>query len=333
MRQMNTILRPFVDICTQALELLIPVLAAYVLVAIKNASVNEGLEAEMIKATIPEDLETFQPLTFNDYLTALQAKRICLPSKRNATSTPYLVSGISPNFLSNTFDWQVPLVKCDSRSCKEPGQDASSTACEYNIIGVSGNGVRALDFVAWLGRKYPVLSQREKFPFDFDLFRSFQSSEEMDLYVQSPNYGQYPMNPKMAMGIIFEGDDPNVYNYTLRQNSTNFNSPENEARASILTSPNTKKMLDDFAKNDNSACALWVGAPNLGFLQQSCTGQYVYNGILAFERLVNDFIIDDSGASSTKNGGLFVSEAAVQFVPFPARSYRDSGFYATLGGK
>ena len=52
-----------------------------------------------------------------------------------------------------------------------------------------------------------------------------------------------------------------------------------------------------------------------------------YNGVLTFQRLVNDFILESSGASIA---GYQVAEGGVQFVPFPTRQYVQSGFYGQL---
>jgi len=54
-----------------------------------------------------------------------------------------------------------------------------------------------------------------------------------------------------------------------------------------------------------------------------------YNGVLTFQRLVNDFILVQTGAVDQ---GYQVAQAGVQFVPFPTRAYVESGFYGTLGG-
>ena len=65
----------------------------------------------------------------------------------------------------------------------------------------------------------------------------------------------------------------------------------------------------------------------LGF---SCTGQYILNGVLTIQRLVNDYIIDASGAAAA---GYTISEAGVQFTYFPSKEYEQGGFYAAIGGK
>lgn len=307
----------------QILELLIPIFMVYVLVLIKNAVDSVGdLDSEIIEASFPTEYDAFSPLVFDDYLTALQAKRNCTIGDND----DFFISG----YQYNGFDWQVPLIKCDSRLCNENGQDASTSLCEYNIIGVAGNKTRALQFVSWLEGKYPILADRSKLPFNFSLIRSFESGDEMDTYVTSIDYGKYPMNPKLAIGIIFNDDDnPNMYDYTIRQNSTNFNSPEQEGRPATRTTPNTEQLLNEYTKDDRQACVTEGGTPYLGSLEYSCAGQYMYNGVLTFQRLINDFIIDQT----TGDDSTYVGQGSVQYAPFPSRSYKDAGFYAQIGGK
>jgi hypothetical protein len=300
---------------------ILPVLGVYILIAIKNASTSGGddAEADVVPSSFPS--EALTPLSFRDYLTAAQAKRVCV----NEGNGNFTITGMNPD----SYNWQVPLMKCDSRLCTTHGQDAASTVCEYNIIGVAGDSDRVNKFLGYLMATYSVLNnQKDYFPFEYNLFRHFKDSTEMDKYVTSEEYGSYPENPKLAMGIVFHGNDPNVYDYSLRQNSTNFNAVEQDSRPASLTTPDTSVITDSFGKNDDSVCLLIDGAAKLGPLQSSCTGQYMYNGVLTFQRLIQDFIISDTGAV-TKN---FVSEAGVQFVPFPYRSYKSDGFFETIEG-
>lgn len=53
-----------------------------------------------------------------------------------------------------------------------------------------------------------------------------------------------------------------------------------------------------------------------------------YNGVLTFQRLVNDFILESTGAG---RAGYQVAQGGVQFVSFPTRAYVESGFYGELG--
>jgi hypothetical protein len=301
--------------------LILPVVGICILIAIKHASTkNDDVEADIIPSSFPS--ESLTPLSFQDYLTAAQAKRVCI-DQGNGNFT---ITGMN----AHSYNWQVPMVKCNTRLCTNHGQDAAHTACEYNIIGIAGTTDRVDDFLSYLQASYPVLSkQKEVFPFEYDLFRQFKDSNEMDQYVTAEDYGIYPENPKLAMGIVFHGNDPNVYHYSLRQNATNYNAVEEDARPATFTTPDTSIITKSNGKNDESVCVPIEGAPLLGPLQSSCTGQYMYNGVLTFQRLVQDFIIDNTGASS-KN---FVSQSGVQFVSFPYRSYKDDGFYETIDGK
>jgi hypothetical protein len=300
----------------------------WVLIAIKNAAQTDDTEGQIVEPLIPTDMNgTFTPITFNDYLTGLQAKKICEfnEKKDQFSKSDYLITGVKYH------NWHVPLVKCDSRLCKSTGQDAATTVCEYNVIGIGGDTSRVLDFLSWIEIKYPILANRSEdvFPFSHSLFKKFADSQGMDDYVTSASYGSYPSHPKLAMGIIFNSNDPYVYDYTLRQNSTNYNNPEHEGRPATATTPDTDIIQKEYGKNDFDVCLPTDGTPYQGEFGFSCTGQYIYNGILAFERLVNDFIIYDAGNSSDS---LYVSEAGVQVVPFPTRPYIDSGFYAALEG-
>ena len=307
-----------------------PVAFVGILVAIKNAfEDSDSFRAETIPAIIPGDDMTFTPLTFGDYVTALQAQRQCVADPNSAQG--FSITGIA----ADGFNWQVPVVKCDSYACEYNGQDASQF-CEHAMVAVApvtandrGGTERALDFRNWLYDWYPVLrNEQDEMPFDFEFVQVFDSSQAMDNYVTRSDYGNEGV-PKIAMGIVWEGNDPKNYVYGLRQNSTNFNSPENAGRP-VWTTPDTSRSFDSFARNDFEVCTLLDSAPKLGPLGRSCTGQYVYNGVLAFQRLVGDFILNRTGAAEN---GYSVAEAGVQFVQFPTRPYEDSGFYASIEGK
>jgi hypothetical protein len=231
-------------------------------------------------------------------------------------------------------NWQVPFIKCDSRKCddKVHGHDAQPF-CQYSMIGVTGGSVddigghdRAKNFTQWLYATYPALQMN--MPFDFPFVRHFQDPQGMDNYVKGKDYGNVD-NPLLAMGIVWEGSDPSNYIYRLRQNSTNFNSPEAQWRPGTKTTPATNRLFVKYAKNDNEVCIPDDGTPKQGWLENSCTGQYVYNGVLTIQRLVGDYILEVSGA---KRNGYFVAEAGVSFVPFPSFAYEEAGFYGELGG-
>ena len=92
------------------MEIILPPLFVLFLVLIKNAVDNAGgLESETVDATFPAISVT--PLSFNDYITAMRAQRVCQSTNPNDDDDKYDISGI----FDNGFNWQVPFVKCDSR--------------------------------------------------------------------------------------------------------------------------------------------------------------------------------------------------------------------------
>jgi len=275
----------------------------------------------------------YTPPSFTDYVTALQAQRICL---YNATSQQYDISGID----NQGYNWQVPMLKCDSRKCTQHNQNALPF-CEYAIVGVSGSTpddvgghTRAVLFQQWMEATWPELAQvgqsfakTNGLP-SFSFVRLFASSDDMANYVTSQDYGIMGV-PKLAMGIVWNGNASTDYTYSLRQNSTNFNAPEAEGRPASPTTPPTQVLFSSYAKNDFSVCTPQGGTATQGPLESSCTGQYLYNGILTFQRLVDDFILHDSGAA---NRGYSVAQSGVRFVQFPTPSYRQNGFYSSISG-
>ncbi len=53
----------------------------------------------------------------------------------------------------------------------------------------------------------------------------------------------------------------------------------------------------------------------------------MYNGALTIQRLIHDWIIEDTGA---KAAGSFVAENGVSFVDFPSKEFTQDGFYAVV---
>jgi hypothetical protein len=265
-------------------------------------------------------------VSFTDYVTAMQATRVCQTAIDPWSSqTELWISGI----YDQGYNWQVPFVKCDSRKCEEDGQDAQPF-CEYAIVAVSpssetdaGGLDRAETFIKWVNDRYPALT--DNMPFEFEFVQLFDSPGKMDDYVKNKDYGNKE-SPKIAMGIVWDGNNGANYVYSLRQNSTNFNAPEEEARPASQTTPDTKVLFKSFAAVDD-ACVPQDGAPYQGPLESSCTGQYLFNGVLTFQRLIGDFIMEDSKAT---DAGYFVAESGVQFVQFPTRAYEENGFFADI---
>jgi hypothetical protein len=308
------------------LEIILPPFFVVVIVLIKNAANSGSLASELVPASYPD--YSLTPFSFTDYITTMRAKRICVDSSDNAESGDLFdISGI----LDNGDNWQVPFVKCDSRKCDFVGQDALPF-CEFAILAVAGSDEggqeRASAFEQWIYETYPAIAPgnpNKTLPFNFSLVQQFDSSDAMDTYVKSPDYGRIT-TPKIAMGVVWQGNDNVAYNYSLRQNSTNYNTPEDEwdMQPAIQTTPATGTWIDSFARDDTSVCESIQGP-----FGSSCSGQYVYNGVLTMQRLVHDFIFEVSGAAAA---GYTVAEAGVQFTPFPTKAYEKDGFYATIGG-
>lgn len=306
---------------SQILELVLPLVFILFLVAIKSAVQNGGSFApEVVDATFPD--VAVIPLSFTDYVTALRAKRVCIEQEGG-----FEITGIS----NNGYNWQVPMVKCDSRRCEYDGQDAQPL-CQFSILAVAGSDAggaeRATAFKTWVLSTYPEITEAENsLPYKFELVQTFDSASAMNDYVKSRDYGT-TASPKIAMGVVWAGNDASNYDYQLRPNSTNFNAPENESQPATQTTPGTTVTLDSYANTD-SVCDSSGGTPTLGPFQSSCTGLYLYNGVLTFQRLVHDFVLASSGATLA---GYAVAEAGVQFVPFPSRPYQSNGFYSTIEG-
>eukprot|EP00567_Pseudictyota_dubia_P009152 CAMPEP_0197432292 /NCGR_PEP_ID=MMETSP1175-20131217/377_1 /TAXON_ID=1003142 /ORGANISM="Triceratium dubium, Strain CCMP147" /LENGTH=139 /DNA_ID=CAMNT_0042960323 /DNA_START=111 /DNA_END=526 /DNA_ORIENTATION=+ len=110
-------------------EFILPIAAVAILVGIKVSVENsQGFTPTTIPPTYLDDSDVLIPFSFQDYVTALQAKRIC---RLDPYGGYFSITGM------NRYDWPVPFVKCDSRRCKEDGEDASQKYCEYNIFGVA----------------------------------------------------------------------------------------------------------------------------------------------------------------------------------------------------
>lgn len=335
-----------------------------VLLGIKSAvEGSSGFEPKTIPADFPVNEDVFTPFTFDDYVTALQAKRVCVAQSivdpsTNAVTNYFDITGMP----FQGYSWQVPMVKCDPRyvpvvnaafevspffflvqklkempptfirNCVTDGEDGMKY-CEFAILALSGTdegGVeRASLMKDYVMGRYPILTDNQSIPVPFDLVQLFDSPLAMDQYVKSADYGNYGF-PKIAMGIVFEGNDPDSYLYQVRQNSTNFNNPTAEGRPAVATTPDTTTTFASFAKSDDEPCVPLDGAAEQGDRGYSCTGQYAYNGVLTFQRLVGDFILDQTGAAER---GYKMSRSGVQYVPFPTQEYEEEGFYGAIAGK
>ncbi len=185
-------------------------------------------------------------------------------------------------------------------------------------------------FKNFVFKKYPAIVNNK--PFSYPFIQIFESDHAIETYVTSSSYGTLNY-PRIGLAVIFSGGASAMeYPYTLRVNPTNVNAPEQEGWVATvyLTTPPTSRSFDSLANVDD-VCHPWdPTGPKLGPHQDSCTYQYIYNGALVIQRLVNDWIIDDSGAGAK---GYNVAEHGVQFVPFPSKQYTTAGFYGTIGGK
>lgn len=319
------------------LEIALPIAFVGILVAIKNSLGDT--EITVVEPTFPDTFDAFSPLSFQDYVTGLQAKRECIfdPIKFQGMTQEYQITGMPLAM----FDWQIPFVRCDDAQCTEDG--SALEYCEYWTLGVAPSATsdslgqqRVQAFVDFLYETYPAIDPNvtptNPLPFDHDFVQLFDSEQAMVNYVTSSDYGAAG-KPKLAMGIVWNGQDGDekTYGYTLRQNSTIYNVPAESARPASPTTPDTSQLFDNFAPNDES-CPVFPGAAFTGQRQFSCTGQYMYNGILTMQTLVGDFVLSNSGATTAKPSAR-VATNAVRFVPFPTRQYEEGGFFSSIGSE
>jgi hypothetical protein len=164
-------------------------------------------------------------------------------------------------------------------------------------------------------------------PFEHDFVRVFAGNDELDAYVTAADYGR-TLNPKIGIAVVFvKTDSEKEYAYTLRVNSTNFNTQEQEAQPVSKTTAPTSRVFDSFVKEDSASCPPVGGRPNLGPYSNLCTGIYVYNGALPIQRLVDNWIHVDT------ESGVRVAENAVSYVPFPTKEYTANGFYGAIASE
>jgi len=256
------------NIVGTACEILFPILFVFFLVLIKNAVEDSANFAqETVPAYLPNNSDAFIAFSFADYVTALQAERFCeaIPAVRgrsaNGNQMDLGITGIA----DKGYNWQVPFVKCDSRKCEENGEDALPY-CEFLALGLAPTSEtdevgrqQAEAFRDYILERYPVLSNKTELPFDFSLVQMFKSDQDVESYVTAFDY-RNPDVPKLALAVVFDGTDASInYNYRIRVNSTNFNSPEDESRPATTTTPPTDRTLESLAKEDVGTCPDLVG--------------------------------------------------------------------------
>ena len=336
---------PSFSILSKLAEFCSPLIFCYVLVLLKNAANKSShFKPVHVKAKFTNDIETIQMLSFTDYVKALQAKRICL--NKTATNSP---SNVSNNLYSENIsqfvisgmphhgqNWQVPFIQCDSRRCQFHGEEAYQY-CHYPKLGLAPSTIsdiggleRARAFREYTYQRYPVLTNTSLSAFQGqDFIQYFDSNEGIDTYIQDPEYGLTDIRPKLAMAIVFTGNDATSYDYSIRVNSTNHNAPEwaGSGTSFAFTTPDTKRLFKAFARREQEACAQYSSGKPQGPLQYSCTGQYLFNGLLTMQRFLHDWILEDAGA---RDKGWFVAEHGVKFASFPSKAYDREGFYGVL---
>lgn len=286
----------------------------YRVVSISRVCLVEGTNRQIKKECSDHRLQSFTNVSF---LFFLKKKLSFLVTCKSSVPS---------------MEWQVPMIKCDPRRCTNVGQDALPL-CQYSILALVGEDAiskkRAEDMRDFIYDEWPAIRDIERDQVGFELIQMFNSSKAIDDYVRSRQYGE-DTKPKIAMGVVWTaGNDENNYLYSLRQNSTNFNTPSEEGRPATSTTPDTKSLFNNYARRDD-VCTPEDGTAYQGRLGFSCTGQYMYNGVLTFQRLVHDFIIHDTGAAAN---GFRVADGGVRYVRFPARGYVEEGFYGAIGGE
>jgi hypothetical protein len=88
-----------------------------VLLGIKSAvEGTSNFMPETVAAFFPANEDVFTPFTFDDYVTALQAKRVCEGQSVTDPSTniDYAYFDIT-GMPMQAYSWQVPMIKCDPR--------------------------------------------------------------------------------------------------------------------------------------------------------------------------------------------------------------------------
>lgn len=237
--------------------MILPLGFVAILIAIKSGT--EDKTAEIEPPFFPSDRQAFTPLTFGDYVSAMQATRRC--EAQEFTSVDDNEQERTERFLGITgmnlaaYNWQVPTVKCDHRKCQKDGDDAS-TFCEYSILAVTGTNeggmARANEFRDWLYESYPALAlpaNETNLKFSHEFCQVMDSVDTLKDYVKSSDYGKDGY-PKVAMAVVWDGNDPTRYAYKLRHNATNYNNPDDEERPGARTTPPTDQFFESFAKND-----------------------------------------------------------------------------------
>jgi ATP-binding cassette subfamily A (ABC1) protein 1 len=304
--------------------MLLPGAMILILVAIRLALKDDKtFKPTLIDAVYPDSSIT--SFSFLDYITAVQTPRTCILKPEeiakqdielkefNFLFRKYTISDINP------YEWPVPFLKCDSRKCTFEGEDATDF-CEVNVLAIAPSDPLdasfANSFEAWILDTYPQIDG------GVQIIKPFDDPRDIDDYVTSANYGT-PGFPKIAVAVVIGGSGKN-YEYTIRTNSTNVNSQDISRRPGQWTSPSTDRKFASLAREASKVCELEGGTTRLGARDSYCTSQYMYNGALSIQRLVDDWIIFHSGAN------IRIAENGVSFVDFPSKEYTRDGFYSAI---
>ena len=297
-----------------------------ILILIKNSLKDlDAFKQTTVEAIFPDD--SMKPLSFLDYTKVIGSEKKCVlrdPRSPDFERRPFDVSGMEAYF------HQVPFVKCDSRKCEKEGDDASNF-CAVNLLALApieaGDDERMLKFKDYISTTYSQISNYTK----FDVVQDFKDRAAIDEYVQHEQYGVINkdgtvMRPKIALAVLIGGSEKE-YEYAIRTNSTGWNNGWDAGRPVMTTQPKTDIQFNTFAKLANTSCTLEGGTALIGIEPDSCVRQYMYNGALTIQRLVDDFIHYDSGAADR---GYSIAESGVSFAYFPSKEFVRDGFYAVV---
>ena len=315
-----------------------------ILLGVKEAlKDDESFKPKLTDEVVPN--ESIKAFSFLDYITAVQTPRTCVGMTseiRNLDLSSFIferysIEGINPG------NWPVPFLKCDFRNCKgsdaqtetQNATDATEKYCNVNVLAIAptveGETDRVDAFVAYIEENYPqikdVIIKNEEDTVSYGMIKTFGSSQEIDDYVKNAAYGDINSDrPTIAVAVILGGAGKE-YEYSVRVNSTNVNGLEFGGRPGMQTTPDTKRVLVTNARRAKDVCGMEGGTSTIGERETRCTSQYMYNGALTIQRLVDDFIIADTGV---KDLGIYVGESGVSYVDFPSKEFTQDGFYAEV---
>lgn len=329
---------------SSALEILLPLLSIVLLILLQNAgggNVAKGITSGIQSVKLPSNEQTIIPLSFSDYIVGLESEKKCVNAglKNLKYLTTFGISGIEG-------DWSNPFVSCDARQCEYVGQDANQAIhyeegdegvggfCEYKMLALAPRNQKTEAFREWIYSQHEVLrpsfnstsSSSSSLPFEFEFVQIFDTETELNDYIKDPLYGTTP-KPKIGGALILSSSSNNDkdYNYTIRVNSTNYNKPEEARRPAAPTHPNTYKVLDTYAKSPEDVCLLQPVTSYLGKWNTYCTGQYMYNGAITLQRLIQDWILQDAisvnnnNNTSSSSSIIRVAENGVSFGTYPKK--------------